>query len=139
MAIICTDNLLGNDTTGNGSAGLPYKTINKALSVAINGDEIRVAGSSFTQLPGTITGTAGSNFATTSNQTANLTTNDIIAVDTTSVDGWALDKSLLHCESIVSNGIFFYNQYFPFKTGTCLLYTSPSPRDRQKSRMPSSA
>ena len=25
------------------------------------------------------------------------------------------------------------------KTGTCLLYTSPSPRDRQKSRMPSSA
>ena len=26
--------------------------------------------------------------------------------------------------------------YFP---DTCLLYTSPSPRDRQKSRMPSSA
>ena len=25
------------------------------------------------------------------------------------------------------------------KTFTCLLYTSPSPRDRQKSRMPSSA
>ena len=25
------------------------------------------------------------------------------------------------------------------KTITCLLYTSPSPRDRQKSRMPSSA
>ena len=25
------------------------------------------------------------------------------------------------------------------QTGTCLLYTSPSPRDRQKSRMPSSA
>ena len=24
-------------------------------------------------------------------------------------------------------------------TSTCLLYTSPSPRDRQKSRMPSSA
>ena len=24
-------------------------------------------------------------------------------------------------------------------TGVCLLYTSPSPRDRQKSRMPSSA
>ena len=26
-----------------------------------------------------------------------------------------------------------------FKPVTCLLYTSPSPRDRQKSRMPSSA
>ena len=25
------------------------------------------------------------------------------------------------------------------RVGTCLLYTSPSPRDRQKSRMPSSA
>ena len=25
------------------------------------------------------------------------------------------------------------------RSGTCLLYTSPSPRDRQKSRMPSSA
>ena len=28
---------------------------------------------------------------------------------------------------------------FSAKDGTCLLYTSPSPRDRQKSRMPSSA
>ena len=27
----------------------------------------------------------------------------------------------------------------PDKNGNCLLYTSPSPRDRQKSRMPSSA
>ena len=27
----------------------------------------------------------------------------------------------------------------PITAGTCLLYTSPSPRDRQKSRMPSSA
>ena len=26
-----------------------------------------------------------------------------------------------------------------YKSHTCLLYTSPSPRDRQKSRMPSSA
>ena len=29
--------------------------------------------------------------------------------------------------------------YYEHETGTCLLYTSPSPRDRQKSRMPSSA
>ena len=29
------------------------------------------------------------------------------------------------------------SDYDPF--GVCLLYTSPSPRDRQKSRMPSSA
>ena len=29
--------------------------------------------------------------------------------------------------------------YVRIAWGTCLLYTSPSPRDRQKSRMPSSA
>ena len=29
--------------------------------------------------------------------------------------------------------------YFATQLGICLLYTSPSPRDRQKSRMPSSA
>ena len=29
--------------------------------------------------------------------------------------------------------------YSPLLLYTCLLYTSPSPRDRQKSRMPSSA
>ena len=31
-----------------------------------------------------------------------------------------------------------YTRYFE-QARTCLLYTSPSPRDRQKSRMPSSA
>ena len=39
------------------------------------------------------------------------------------------------------NGMIF--QHFghteQFKIYDCLLYTSPSPRDRQKSRMPSSA
>ena len=29
--------------------------------------------------------------------------------------------------------------YQPESTGSCLLYTSPSPRDRTRSRMPSSA
>ena len=28
---------------------------------------------------------------------------------------------------------------YPVQTATCLLYTSPSPRDRTRSRMPSSA
>ena len=32
-----------------------------------------------------------------------------------------------------------FGQNFVIDPGTCLLYTSPSPRDRQKSRMPSSA
>ena len=32
-----------------------------------------------------------------------------------------------------------HTRYFDWLIGVCLLYTSPSPRDRQKSRMPSSA
>ena len=32
-----------------------------------------------------------------------------------------------------------YSYHFTTKTLTCLLYTSPSPRDRTRSRMPSSA
>ena len=32
-----------------------------------------------------------------------------------------------------------YTIDFPNDIGTCLLYTSPSPRDRTRSRMPSSA
>ena len=35
--------------------------------------------------------------------------------------------------------LMFYGPSGVGKTETCLLYTSPSPRDRQKSRMPSSA
>ena len=43
-------------------------------------------------------------------------------------EGWSLE------EGIVKTGSFSIDQGVG-----CLLYTSPSPRDRQKSRMPSSA
>ena len=33
----------------------------------------------------------------------------------------------------------YLNEFFIIQNNICLLYTSPSPRDRQKSRMPSSA
>ena len=42
----------------------------------------------------------------------------------------------------ISKGSFIYKYIDtkpPNTPNTCLLYTSPSPRDRQKSRMPSSA
>ena len=41
----------------------------------------------------------------------------------------------------LGKGIYLipYNEILGDVAGTCLLYTSPSPRDRQKSRMPSSA
>ena len=34
---------------------------------------------------------------------------------------------------------FRFKQHFSAKSGDCLLYTSPSPRDVEESRMPSSA
>ena len=37
---------------------------------------------------------------------------------------------VLDVDGVLTDGSLYY---------TCLLYTSPSPRDRQKSRMPSSA
>ena len=42
------------------------------------------------------------------------------------------------CISIVENR-YSYPSYWIVNSNDCLLYTSPSPRDRQKSRMPSSA
>ena len=36
-------------------------------------------------------------------------------------------------------GSFLHNKFFPQLQAPCLLYTSPSPRDRTRSRMPSSA
>ena len=42
--------------------------------------------------------------------------------------------------AIIANSVFFiYTQLLVAETGVCLLYTSPSPRDRTRSRMPSSA
>ena len=40
----------------------------------------------------------------------------------------------VHCERLDDRGVRVMVRY-----RRCLLYTSPSPRDRQKSRMPSSA
>ena len=42
-------------------------------------------------------------------------------------------------ELFEAHGVSFVAVTQQFNTTTCLLYTSPSPRDRQKSRMPSSA
>ena len=50
-------------------------------------------------------------------------------------------KPLMRAYSIASPNYEEHLEFFSIKVqnGPCLLYTSPSPRDRQKSRMPSSA
>ena len=78
---------------------------------------------------------AGIDLATFDNDEANQTLADILlyhviegAVDAANVTDGLTVATL--------NGD---NLSFTVTNGTCLLYTSPSPRDRQKSRMPSSA
>ena len=45
--------------------------------------------------------------------------------------------------AVISNGPFYLDRYSPdsrtIVIRSCLLYTSPSPRDKRQSRMPSSA
>ena len=64
----------------------------------------------------------------------------MLAMDLIDSDGWALAVAVL----VVTLLQFSIIGVFARTAGkrnpyTCLLYTSPSPRDRQKSRMPSSA
>ena len=44
-----------------------------------------------------------------------------------------------HTEQALAYGTKMVGGVTPGKGGTCLLYTSPSPRDKRQSRMPSSA
>ena len=48
------------------------------------------------------------------------------------------NETKLVFDETVSKLVINFRAQFPYSS-TCLLYTSPSPRDRQKSRMPSSA
>ena len=54
-----------------------------------------------------------------------------------------IDDALTHAEPMLLRGLLYLltgdEEGAGTQVETCLLYTSPSPRDRQKSRMPSSA
>jgi len=82
MAYIYTNNLTGNDTTGDGSIALPYKSLMKGLAGATSGDEIRAAGGQWIPITGTATFTNGS---TTVNTTTDLrsviSANDILTFE----------------------------------------------------------
>ena len=55
------------------------------------------------------------------------------------IKGMKLDKARKFLEDLVNKKVSIEGKYYTKTANTCLLYTSPSPRDRQKSRMPSSA
>jgi hypothetical protein len=83
MAIVYCDWTTGDDSTGNGSYGSPYKTITKASTGLTGGDEVRVAKSpAHTALTGTLTWTDNStSVGTSADLTAVLSAGDMIGKD----------------------------------------------------------
>ena len=71
-------------------------------------------------------------FGLAGNAVADNTTSSTLEVTSSS------NKKMSHKTVSLKKTIDFYQGDF-LSTRNCLLYTSPSPRDRQKSRMPSSA
>ena len=67
------------------------------------------------------------------NQNLFLTPTDILLPAHADMRRW----SVIACDQFTADAGYW--QAVQDTVGDCLLYTSPSPRDRQKSRMPSSA
>jgi len=129
MANIHTNFLTGNDSTGNGSTTLPYKTVTKALSVAINGDVIKVAGSDFTTASATpVTVNARATTITTSvDLTGQFAPGDSIFFDTAADDGFPMAANGFVIVSITSSLITLGSNaqlhikpgsYIPYKLST---------------------
>ena len=85
MTIVYCDYTNGDDTTGDGSAGNPYKTIDKASTGLTGDDEVRCAKSPApTALSGTLTFTDGStSVATSSDLTGVLAAKDFVSLNPT--------------------------------------------------------
>lgn len=83
MAFIHTNFLTGNDSTGDGSTGTPYKTVYKAVQVAVSDDSIKVAGGQWSSnLAGTFTFTQGTNVVNTSvSQVGTVLVDDILSFE----------------------------------------------------------
>ena len=96
-----------------------------------------------TAIEGGYTSSSSTTFqsGSSSNTTSNSTNHSNIksAPPTASAPSFSAQSQDV-CATGVSVGIQTFGTGFSGgKTNSCLLYTSPSPRDRQKSRMPSSA
>ena len=70
-----------------------------------------------------------------------ITLSLLVETDSIREQNIAMDRVTHFLSEVLQNSILVYNKDKESidKYRTCLLYTSPSPRDRQKSRMPSSA
>lgn len=96
----------GNDTTGDGSAGSPWKTIDKCTTLRSAGDECRGAKSTITTLDGTLTFTNGStSVATSADLTAVVSAGDLVGKNS-GLEGW------WHVASLNSTTITLTYQYW---------------------------
>ena len=123
---------------------LHYNTFNTA---SYNGSGVTITDLSGNSRNGTVTGSptwTGNYFTFVDDYvtTPNLSSAIPISNEVHSVEIWVYptDNGVL----VQYNGTTTPNASYHFSAieivgGNCLLYTSPSPRDRQKSRMPSSA
>ena len=94
MTIVYWDFLNGNDSTGDGSAGNPYKTLSKASTGLSGGDEVRCAKSADpTGLGGTLTFTDGStSVATSVDMTGSLAAKDFVGLNTAGETWWEISS-----------------------------------------------
>lgn len=116
MADFFTDNILGNNANP-GTAVSPFKTISHAFSVASDNDEIYVAGSATTALPGTATHNDLHLCDTTDDLTALVAVGDVIEF-TDSVTGKPFYSSV---RSISSTQIGMSSDMTPFDDTTLTL------------------
>ena len=66
-------------------------------------------------------------------------TEDDVLGGVASFETWFRSVSGSECNDLISHDDFGNLRGLAYRTTTCLLYTSPSPRDKRQSRMPSSA
>ena len=94
MAYKYCDWTTGSDLTGDGTAALPYKTIEKATLTLVGGDVVRVAkGPSHTTLSGTLTFVDGSaSVATSVDLTGSLAINDLVGKNTDDMCWWRISN-----------------------------------------------
>lgn len=96
----------GNDTTGDGSSGSPWKTVDKCTTSRSAGDECRGAKTTITTLSGTLTFTNGSATVNTSEDlTAVVAAGDMVGKNA-GVDTW------WHVASSAASTITLTNQYW---------------------------
>ena len=129
---------LNADTAGTGGTGTAVTVVSTtnfptAGTIAIANELITCTSKSATQFLGITRGAKGTATPGTSNGQAHSSSDTVTNASEFSGWGDAVDAGTITLEP----GLWSLSNFG--QVLVCLLYTSPSPRDRQKSRMPSSA